>query len=905
MKQEVFQLAKSFSLKEFLERIGVELRKNGNSECPFCGRPDTFSVKAQDNGDMFQCFSSSCALAGDIINFCKHYFHLSTNKEAAHKVLEIFNALPDKNLSKEEKAKWEQQLAQEAQKRAKKQEEEAKAQEAQAKKIKTQLKKQLTKFRSDVITLWETHAKKAILQSFPNYANFNDNLKACVGYDSNEESIVIINEHNKELHNVKWRTKKGNEGKWVGAFGLKAHPFPLSCWDSEANYVFLLEGEKDALNLISCGINALTLGGVGNKWDNFKGLLEGKKVFVFYDNDNAGYINYVNRYNELKDIAEIFFIPFFFLNHTAPKGYDVSDFLRENEIYTQQDPTNAFKEKIIYSTIKANPHFFKELQEYCTLSANQIATLPQVEISTKEIFKEWERHIVEPKGEKAREFHLLYEAFRSVDFNEHKEAGKFAELKRAYQNLEEGVKLDFDKLFEVQSRLITNYRQIHEADVHRAFCAMTQKSLYPLAIDRERIMVWNGHYYIPLDELELQNFISTRWIFKANLQIKSHTPKNIKALIDGIKTFIPNIALTQDTTYRDFNLLNGILRVRKNGTYTLIANLSEEQKRKMKLTSGLNIEFNPNSRAPKWQKFLNEVLPNKDEQDALAQFFGYCLMPNHQYETFLFLLGTSAGNAKSVVLDTLRQFFPKQNVSSITLNALCNPHLENLAGKMLNIGTELDHKNLNDGQMENLKALTSNKDTIDINPKYQQPYTLEKSKHPKMAFAGNTKPAIGMDNGVFRRMLIIPMEISIPEKKRIRDLPDRFIDEHDGILNWALNGLSQLNKQRCFTRSKAMEEILEEYKNEANPLRVFVAESLQGDITHTSKDEIYECYKAFCEDYGNQTMSRIKFFARLKNECRANGIKISEHKHYGKRVWQGVSIKSLALKEQNDTSTIS
>ena len=100
MKQEVFQLAKSFSLKEFLERIGVELRKNGNSECPFCGRPDTFSVKAQDNGDMFQCFSSSCAFAGDIINFCKHYFHLSTNKEAAHKVLEIFNALPDKNLSK-------------------------------------------------------------------------------------------------------------------------------------------------------------------------------------------------------------------------------------------------------------------------------------------------------------------------------------------------------------------------------------------------------------------------------------------------------------------------------------------------------------------------------------------------------------------------------------------------------------------------------------------------------------------------------------------------------------------------------------------------------------------------------------------------------------------------------------
>ena len=55
--------------------------------------------------------------------------------------------------------------------------------------------------------------------------------------------------------------------------------------------------------------------------------------------------------------------------------------------------------------------------------------------------------------------------------------------------------------------------------------------------------------------------------------------------------------------------------------------------------------------------------------------------------------------------------------------------------------------------------------------------------------AGNHKPVIrGDDDGIWRRLQLIPFTETIPEAERDPRLPDKLLAELPGILNWALQG---------------------------------------------------------------------------------------------------------------------
>jgi hypothetical protein len=111
-------------------------------------------------------------------------------------------------------------------------------------------------------------------------------------------------------------------------------PFPFEYFKQhEDNRVVLCEGEKDALNLVSLGVNCLTLGGVANSWSRHKGLLRGKDIYVWFDHDKAGYGNGIRRLDELQDIAKtIQLVLFSRMSGNLPEHYDISDFLEDRKV---------------------------------------------------------------------------------------------------------------------------------------------------------------------------------------------------------------------------------------------------------------------------------------------------------------------------------------------------------------------------------------------------------------------------------------------------------------------------------------------------------------------------------------------------------------------------------------------
>jgi P4 family phage/plasmid primase-like protien len=282
------------------------------------------------------------------------------------------------------------------------------------------------------------------------------------------------------------------------------------------------------------------------------------------------------------------------------------------------------------------------------------------------------------------------------------------------------------------------------------------------------------------------------------------------------------------------------------------------------------------------------VLPEKLDQAALMEFFGYCFLPSHRFETFLLLYGSTGANGKSVILEVMKAFFGRENVSSLQLHEFEGHTLTILKNKILNIGTEIESGGDLKKQFATLKALISPNDSIAMNPKNKDPYDLQPEEKPKLANAANRLPKSGLDGGVFRRALVLEMDQEIPDSEKVRDLVERFNDERAGILNMALEGLSRLIAQNGFSMSEKRKEFMESYKDDVNPVRAYLNECTEkAKGVCVPKKFVYEHYKAWAEDRGLQPYAMRTFWSKVKEQYKFKERFVTEqdytHKLLGKK----------------------
>lgn len=890
-----FEKAKTFPLKEYIERF-VPLNRRGNSCCPFHEdnpKSPSFSIKEADQ--YFQCFSSSCGKSGDIIKFAEYMFNLPP-LEAAKKVCEDHGIDVNGEWSAEDKKRMEA---------------EAKRRIASMKRAKAKDDRECERIREGLtasVSKYYNHFNKnfsniseRLKKIFPHFSFYNELCEGDhLGWCPQNDDVVIINKHKDKVYNIKTRTRKNVDGKWFGAKGASAHPFPLNLFREDSKEVFLCEGEKDALNLHCLGVNALTLGGVGNSWENYHHLLKDKDVYLFFDNDFAGYINTIKKANELRGIArEVYCILFFYLKPDAPDKYDVSDWLLDAKLLRvsadmEKPSRDDFDKKIAYATFKATPSTLRKIADKIDLPENKRQDLwieddiENVIASQEKVFAIWKNFAVSPKSEYGEQTITMSKMLSENVLNDSENCEKLQALLKEIDgdfmvNLKEALKLN--------TTILKNYSKMSRGDLYKAFLKMTKESNHSLYRDESAFYAWSGKHFLKIEEDDFKHYALSQWVYDAKVQYKSHHGQTITQLVDDLRIACESIDNKKKLQkYRAYSLANGTYIVNEFGNGKFIP----EFKKDFCCTNLLDFAYNENAKCPKWQKMLDRVLPDPNEQKALQEFFGYCLSPNHNYEKFLFLYGAEGGNGKSVVLNMLAQFFGRSNVSHLQMQGLKGHELHALKDKVLNIGSEVDAAGAGEG-MQYLKALTSTHDPITINPKNKNPYTLDKKSQPKMAFSGNKKPSGGIDNGVFRRMLLIRFDTKITDDEKIPDINERFVDEFDGIFNWAIAGLKRLIKQGKFTQSDKMKADIEEYKDEQNPMRVFVRDSIQPNSYSTEyKKDIYEYYCKWAKSKGHQPMANVRFFTSLREVCENYGISFEEHRdgknQGGKRYLKGIML---------------
>lgn len=74
---------------------------------------------------------------------------------------------------------------------------------------------------------------------------------------------------------------------------------------NKENKLYIFEGEKDCLNAISCGLNAITIGSASSKLDEkYLKFFKDLKIRIIYDVDLAGSYGALNLQNQLNEISE-------------------------------------------------------------------------------------------------------------------------------------------------------------------------------------------------------------------------------------------------------------------------------------------------------------------------------------------------------------------------------------------------------------------------------------------------------------------------------------------------------------------------------------------------------------------------------------------------------------------------
>jgi putative DNA primase/helicase len=236
-------------------------------------------------------------------------------------------------------------------------------------------------------------------------------------------------------------------------------------------------------------------------------------------------------------------------------------------------------------------------------------------------------------------------------------------------------------------------------------------------------------------------------------------------------------------------------------------------------------DYNPAADCPKFLAFLETVQPDPEVRDFLQRWFGLTLTGIKTEQKLAFFFG-GGRNGKSTLVDTIARIMADYG-TTIPIETLtgteqrkgsdATPDLVRLPGARMARASEPEQ-----GQRMKealIKALTGG-EAIMIR-RMQQEF-VEIVPEFKLTISGNHKPEVrGADDGIWRRIMLVPFEVQIDEADVDEALPENLWAERDGIFAWLVRGcLDYLNNG--LGKPEAVRAATEDYRKDSDPLRVFL-----------------------------------------------------------------------------------
>ena len=427
----------------------------------------------------------------------------------------------------------------------------------------------------------------------------------------------------------------------------------------------------------------------------------------------------------------------------------------------------------------------------------------------------------------------------------------------------------YKKILKVNLRELAGLKDENEtlAKKHILVCSIeyilsiAQSNNWGICRSNGFIYLYNGAYWSLFDNEELQSFLGTA---AEKMGVDKYDARFYSFREQLNKQFLSVANLPKPEQSNDFVFIN-----LKNGTFEISSEKQELRapRREDFMTHQLPFKYDNKATAPMFQAYLDKVQPDKERQRILGEYLGYLFIKPSvlKLEKTLLLYGGGA-NGKSVFFEIVNALLGgDKKVSSYSLQNLTDTsgyYRAMLANKLVNYASEIN------GKLETatFKQLVSG-EPVNARLPYGEPFTL--SNYAKLIFNCNELPKdVEQSKAYFRRFLIVPFDVTIPEDEQDKELSSKIINsELSGVFNWVLDGLHRLITQKKFTKSKAVDDQLELYKKNSDSVLLFLEEAgfIKSLVNPVMFQYIYNLYCGYCKDSGLISCSKKSMGERLRN----------------------------------------
>lgn len=285
-----------------------------------------------------------------------------------------------------------------------------------------------------------------------------------------------------------------------------------------------------------------------------------------------------------------------------------------------------------------------------------------------------------------------------------------------------------------------------------------------------------------------------------------------------------------------------------------------------RLTKISPVRYQEGAGCPTWHKFLQEILPEPELQAFMRRWFGWCLTGVVNAEVLPIFYGTGA-NGKSTMVNVLLELLGDYGMQApqdlLMVKRREHPtELADLHGRRLVASAEIEEGvRLNESLVKQLTGRER------VRARYMRQDFFEFDPTHKLVLLTNHKPTIrGSDKGIWRRLKVVPFEVTIADADQDKHLADKLRAELPGILAWAIEGCLEWQRDGLGEPQK-VRDASAEYQSEQDVIGAFLdecCEVVEDDAVYTLFKVLFGTYQEWCKDLGERAMKRNDFIERLK-----------------------------------------
>lgn len=293
--------------------------------------------------------------------------------------------------------------------------------------------------------------------------------------------------------------------------------------------------------------------------------------------------------------------------------------------------------------------------------------------------------------------------------------------------------------------------------------------------------------------------------------------------------------------------------------------------RKYMLTKISNIDYDLNAECPNWIRFMESIFKDQDGEtnyeiiDFLQKAIGYTLTGDTSEQVMFFLYGTGR-NGKSTFINTIQNllgdygrqtnsdtFIKKKNDNAV------NNDIARLDGARFVSAVESE-----EGQQLSESLVKQVTGGEKISARFLRQEFFEFVPEFKVFFTTNHMPIVrNNDNGIWRRIRLIPFTVTIPKDQVDKDLPKKLEKEMPGILNWAVKGCLKWQKEGLGEPAAVM-KATDEYREDMDILGPYINENcIINPMAKVESRVLYDDYKKWCYQNDELELKNRSFYRQL------------------------------------------